>query len=1112
MPITEHPYHIDEERSDIQFDVYGDQVAFMVPAGTGDTTIYDFYLIGDRDNTTPTNKNTFSALRILDEINSAIGYGNKYLRKDCEDETQYMLRLMGGAKVDGTRGLWIGDALLTYENGALHLSNCNGFWADGFISALGEGSGGGGGGGGGDFSREALFNVLKSSPNTGEYINPAFIPIDGTTLYIQNGTLKSRGTISSVGLAVPNNSGLVVTNSPLTANGTINLAVAAGYVIPTEVRLSTIEEDIAELKDLFGLDGNDDIYVKHGRGFYSYSFLSALGSNGSGGGGGGLDRETLFNILRGNPATGEYINSRFLKLGSGLSIDGSGNIKVDGVSVTWSSIQGTPPFYTKQESDSLFVKVSFFNKLFQAFNGTSPVATNDVNATINNLKSLVGFWTEQYISALGSNSSSSPSGINEQELWNILGTASAHTIDESHIPSLSAYAPINHTHGFDTITGKPTTLSGYGITNAYTKTEVDDKLNLYLSKAFFNKLFKAYNGNSPVSPSNPTADASANVDNIEALFGFWTRSYISALGVNSGAAQLTLGSLADVDTRGAQDGQALVYDYSSGTWIPGVVAGGGVQSDWNQTDSSKLDFIKNKPTLSISDATITIGNSSVTVVKTTGSQNVSGEKRFLDNVYIGSNTTSNFKRIYFGDSDRVYIGESSDDYLTIYSYGGMNLTNTTGSVSINGNTILHSGNYSDYITVSDTKVTQTATTTSFAYELLFSGTADNTTRTEGARKTSTLTYNPSTKALVTGGTINGYTLAAASAKAVVTSIDTSASLPTSNAVKTFVEGKGYATQTWVNNKGYAYSSDLDDYVLKAGDSMTGHLYLDGAQASSSTGNTSQLIFRASGTEQVAISSNTNAIIINPTSSTATGQWVIGVNGHNTYTTGSGNFGIGTSSPSYKLHVAGSGCFTNYLTLRSDLYIYNAKTIYFKDSDDTDRSVLNFSANNNINLGYGTYSLGAGLYIYGKTFVVRIGGTSATYNALVIDASKNASFSGNVTASGEVTALSDIRHKSQISNVNARIEDAADLPIFYFKWKAGHDDNMHIGTSAQAVQKLFPELVLGGEELSVNYGVLGTTLGILNSRKLTEHERRILDLEKENKRLRREINKLKGVTK
>lgn len=87
----------------------------------------------------------------------------------------------------------------------------------------------------------------------------------------------------------------------------------------------------------------------------------------------------------------------------------------------------------------------------------------------------------------------------------------------------------------------------------------------------------------------------------------------------------------------------------------------------------------------------------------------------------------------------------------------------------------------------NTNVTQTATTTNAAYEVLFSATADNTTRTEGARKTSTLTYNPSTKALSTGGTVNGYTLAGACAKAVDTTVTSgSANLPTSDAVASYV--------------------------------------------------------------------------------------------------------------------------------------------------------------------------------------------------------------------------------------------------------------------------------------------------------------------------------------
>ena len=141
--------------------------------------------------------------------------------------------------------------------------------------------------------------------------------------------------------------------------------------------------------------------------------------------------------------------------------------------------------------------------------------------------------------------------------------------------------------------------------------------------------------------------------------------------------------------------------------------------------------------------------------------------------------------------------------------GNASFTNNLQANTINGVAVGSSPKFTDV------NVTQTATTTSAAYEVLFSYTADNTTRTEGARKTSTLTYNPNTKELTvgtvkikeasTGFTISGgttsktltvggdYTLAAAAAKGVVTSIDTSANLPTSNAVKIFVEGKGYIT-------------------------------------------------------------------------------------------------------------------------------------------------------------------------------------------------------------------------------------------------------------------------------------------------------------------------------
>lgn len=99
----------------------------------------------------------------------------------------------------------------------------------------------------------------------------------------------------------------------------------------------------------------------------------------------------------------------------------------------------------------------------------------------------------------------------------------------------------------------------------------------------------------------------------------------------------------------------------------------------------------------------------------------------------------------------------------------------------------------------DEKVKQLNNTTSnAALRVLFTPNILDTAYTGEVNKNSSFTYNPSTKALVTGGTVNGYNLAEASEKSVDSSISaasTSTNLPTSQAVASFVEGKGYTTNT-----------------------------------------------------------------------------------------------------------------------------------------------------------------------------------------------------------------------------------------------------------------------------------------------------------------------------
>ena len=80
------------------------------------------------------------------------------------------------------------------------------------------------------------------------------------------------------------------------------------------------------------------------------------------------------------------------------------------------------------------------------------------------------------------------------------------------------------------------------------------------------------------------------------------------------------------------------------------------------------------------------------------------------------------------------------------------LGNNTTALNLKAGSNVSVTNSSGTVTIAATNnaVTQTATTTNADYEVLFSATADNTTRTEGARKTSEFRFNPSTNTLGTG--------------------------------------------------------------------------------------------------------------------------------------------------------------------------------------------------------------------------------------------------------------------------------------------------------------------------------------------------------------------------
>ena len=93
-------YHIDEENSDVIFEVNGNKVALKILPVSGEGGGSLIYLIKKGDLTTPTDKNTFSALRILAEIaNNNEGLKGIYLRKDQPDITNHLTGFNAGITI-----------------------------------------------------------------------------------------------------------------------------------------------------------------------------------------------------------------------------------------------------------------------------------------------------------------------------------------------------------------------------------------------------------------------------------------------------------------------------------------------------------------------------------------------------------------------------------------------------------------------------------------------------------------------------------------------------------------------------------------------------------------------------------------------------------------------------------------------------------------------------------------------------------------------------------------------------------------------------------------------------------------------------------------------------
>lgn len=207
-----------------------------------------------------------------------------------------------------------------------------------------------------------------------------------------------------------------------------------------------------------------------------------------------------------------------------------------------------------------------------------------------------------------------------------------------------------------------------------------------------------------------------------------------------------------------------------------------------------------EPSGTVTSITLTSGtgisvSNSGTAITTSGSRTIS-----LASI-TKSDTTSTASPSHGGTFTAI-------DSVTYDSYGRVTGVNTkTVTLPSDSNT--------------DTKVTQAYSTTNNSYPLLFSATAGvSSTSSRGATTAivnNAIYANPSTGNLQVTK-LNSYTPAAAMEKSVDTSISaasTSANLPTSAAVASFVEGKGYIT-SYTDTKNTAGSTNTSSKIFLIG--------------------------------------------------------------------------------------------------------------------------------------------------------------------------------------------------------------------------------------------------------------------------------------------------------
>ena len=547
-------------------------------------------------------------------------------------------------------------------------------------------------------------------------------------------------------------------------------------------------------------------------------------------------------------------------------------------------------------------------------------------------------------------------------------------------------------------------ISGSALANLLTGYATQDWVGEnYISIEFFSRLFQAHGTENGVQTDIDPNDMDSTITSIESMFGFWTDYYLSALGNGGGlGSTLYLSTLADVLISSPANNQVLTYNSTIGKWVNANAQAG-------VTDLASLtDVTLTSP--AVNEALIYNGTSWVnTTLKTVngysliGSGNIDASGGGTGNyVAKAGDTMTGMLTMNFNSNELIKLKRSSSGGSFIDYYSNNQQTYGWRVGSSGDNTMLYAYTSSGF------------SSDSVYLEILTNGNVGIGTRTPSQKLEVNGNIKTHTHYFISGYINNG------------SNNEIDLYTVSEFRIRVMNGGEyGYSFSNWYFGP---FSDSVSVVDLGRSNGRWNKIY----------GGLLDLYGNVNGIINLKRSSNGGAFIDYYSNAQQSYGWRVGSSGDNTmlyaYTSNgfssdtvyleiltNGNVGIGTRTPSYKLHVNG--------------------TIY---------------------------------------------------------------------ATGAVTALSDIRKKDVLStDIGLTVEQIADAPTIKFLWKDRRNEGKQVGSVAQFWAANLPEVVMDkGGELSMQYGVAALVSAIITARKVVDHERRISELEKENERLRTEVEQLR----